>query len=136
MGGDAIINAEYVPLGGRPGDLGTSVGAPPDELPSAQQFITDYEAANYTEDFETYGPLTYDATRILIDALAAALAGGDWADDTRPAVVQAVQATEYDGASGPVTFDEYGDTSNKTLTVYQVEGETFVPVQTGEYTAG
>lgn len=136
MGGDALISAEYVPLGGRPGDLGTSVGAPPDELPSAQQFITDYEAANYTEEFETYGPLTYDATRILIDALAAGLAGGDWSEDTRTAVVQAVQAADYDGASGPVTFDEYGDTSNKTLTVYQVEGDSFVPVQSGEYTAG
>ena len=134
MGGDAIINAEYVPLGGRPGDLGTSVGAPPDELPSAQQFISDYEAANYAEDFETYGPLTYDATRILIDALAQALGGGDWSEDTRPAVIEAVQATDYDGAGGPVTFDEYGDTSNKTLTVYQVEGDAFVPVQTGEYT--
>ena len=136
MGGDAIINAEYVPLGGRAGDLGTSVGAPPDELPSAQQFITDYAAANYSEDFETYGPLTYDATRIQIDALATGLAGGDWSEDSRPAVVQAVQATDYDGASGPVTFDENGDTSNKTLTVYQVEGDTFAPIQTGEYTAG
>lgn len=136
MGGDAIINAEYVPLGGRVGDLGTSVGAPPEELPSAQQFITDYEAAAYSEDFETYGPLTYDATRILIDAVAAGLAGGDWSEETRTAVVEAVQATDYDGASGPVSFDEYGDTSNKTLTVYQVEGDTFVPVQTGEYTAG
>ena len=136
MGGDAIINAEYVPLGGRAGDLGTSVGAPPDELPSAQQFITDYAAANYSEDFETYGPLTYDATRIMIDALATGLAGGDWSEDTRAAVVQAVQATDYDGASGPVTFDENGDTSNKTLTVYQVEGDTFAPIQTGEYTAG
>ena len=136
MGGDAIINAEYVPLGGRPGDLGTSVGAPPDELPTAQQFITDYAAANYPEDFETYGPLTYDATRIMIDALAVALAGGDWSEETRTAVIEAVQATDYEGASGPVTFDEYGDTSNKTLTVYEVEGEAFAAVQTGEYTAG
>jgi branched-chain amino acid transport system substrate-binding protein len=136
MGGDAVINAEYVPLGGRPGDLGTSVGAPPEELPSAQQFISDYEAANYGEDFETYGPLTYDATRIMIEALATALGDGDWSEDTRTAVVEAVQATDYEGASGPVTFDEYGDTSNKTLTVYQVEGDAFVPVQTGEYTAG
>ena len=125
-----------MPLGGRPGDLGTSVGAPPEELPSAQQFISDYEAANYGEDFETYGPLTYDATRIMIEALATALGDGDWSEDTRTAVVEAVQATDYEGASGPVTFDEYGDTSNKTLTVYQVEGDAFVPVQTGEYTAG
>jgi branched-chain amino acid transport system substrate-binding protein len=136
MGGDAVINAEYVPLGGRPGDLGTSVGAPPDELPSAQQFISDYEAAGFSEDYETYGPLTYDATRIMIEALAEAVGTGDYSEDTRAAVIEAVQGTQFEGASGPVSFDEYGDTSNKTLTVYQVEGEAFAPIQTGEYTAG
>lgn len=134
MGGDALQTSEFISLGGKDGDLVTSVGAPPTELPSAAQFITDYEGANYPEDYQTYGALTYDATKILIDALAAALNGGDWSEDTRTAVIQAVQDINYSGASGDVTFDEYGDTSNKTLTVYQVEGEEFTPINTGEYT--
>ncbi|MBW0091450.1 branched-chain amino acid ABC transporter substrate-binding protein [Pseudonocardia sp. KRD-184] len=133
MGGDALINAEYVPLGGRVGDLGTSVGAPAEDLDSAQQFITDYEAANYVEGFETYGALTYDSTNIIINSLVTALNGGDWSEDTRAAVVEAVQATDYQGAAGPVTFDEFGDTTNKLLTVYTVEGDAFVPLETGTY---
>jgi branched-chain amino acid transport system substrate-binding protein len=133
MGGDALINAEYVPLGGRVGDLGTSVGAPAEELESAQQFIADYAAANYVEDYETYGALTYDSTNIIINALVTALNGGEWSEETRAAVIAAVQATDYQGAAGPVTFDEFGDTTNKLLTVYIVEGDTFVPLETGTY---
>ena len=51
----------------------------------------------------------------------------------RAAVIAAVQATDYQGAAGPVTFDEFGDTTNKLLTVYIVEGDTFVPLETGTY---
>ncbi len=134
MGGDALINAEYVPLGGRDGDLGTGFGAPVDQLPSARGFVQDYAAANYSEGFETYGASTYDATNIVIRSLAAALGDRDWSVDTRADVVAAVQQTEVVGASGRISFDGYGDTSNKTLTVYQVEGGEFVPVRTGEYT--
>ncbi|MGW3917835.1 hypothetical protein ACWEBX_41325, partial [Streptomyces sp. NPDC005070] len=28
----------------------------------------------------------------------------------------------FDGIAGPVAFDEYGDTTNKQLTVYEVHG--------------
>lgn len=133
MGGDALINAEYVPLGGRVGDLGTSVGAPAEDLDSAKQFIADYTAANYVEGYETYGALTYDSTNIIINSLVTALNGGDWSEDTRAAVVSAVQATDYEGAAGPVTFDEFGDTTNKLLTVYTVEGDAFVPLETGTF---
>lgn len=134
MGGDALQTSEFIELGARDGDLVTSVGAPPAELPSAQQFIDDYAAANYPEDFQTYGALAYDATNILIQALATALGDGDWSEETRQAVVDAIQANNSEGATGSVTFDEYGDTSNKTLTVYKVQGEEFVAESTGEYT--
>lgn len=137
MGGDALQSSEFISLGARDGDLVTSVGAPPAELPSAQQFIDDYEAAGYPEDFQTYGALAYDATNVLIDALAEALGeGGTWSEDTRQAVVDAVQATSTEGATGDISFDEYGDTTNKTLTVYRVEGGDFVAESTGEYAAG
>ncbi len=133
MGGDALINEEYVPLGGRVGDLGTSPGAAPADLESAQQFITDYEAANYSEPFETYGAFTYDSTNIIIEAVATSVGEGEWSEDTRPAVVEAVQATDVEAASGPISFDEFGDTTNKLLTVYVVEGEAFVPLETGTF---
>ena len=135
MGGDGIVDPQFVALGGRAGDLATNVGAPPESLPSARQFITDYEAANYPEPYGAYGALTYDATNVVIEGLAKAVQGGTWSEETRATVVSNVQGTNVEGASGPISFDQYGDTTNKLLTVYTVQGDNFVPVEgsTGSY---
>ena len=100
MGGDGIVDPQFVALGGRAGDLATNVGAPAESLPSAKQFIADYEAANYAEPYGAYGALTYDATNVIIEALAKAVQGGTWSEDTRQTVVSNVQATNIEGASG------------------------------------
>ncbi|HEX8519813.1 MAG TPA: branched-chain amino acid ABC transporter substrate-binding protein, partial [Pseudonocardia sp.] len=76
-----------------------------------------------------YGAFTYDATNVIIDALAKAVQGGTWSEDTRKTVVQNVQSTNLQGAGGPVAFDQYGDTTNKVLTVYTVQGDDFAPVE-------
>ena len=39
-----------------------------------------------------------------------------------------MQATNLQGAGGPVSFDQYGDTTNKVLTVYTVKGDDFAPI--------
>ena len=129
MGGDGIVDPQFVALGGRAGDLATNVGAPAESLPSAKQFIADYQAANYAEPFAAYGAFTYDATNVIIDALAKAVQGGTWSEDTRKTVVSNVQATNLQGAGGPVSFDEFGDTTNKVLTVYTVKGDNFAPIE-------
>jgi branched-chain amino acid transport system substrate-binding protein len=129
MGGDGIVDKQFVALGGRAGDLATSVGAPAESLPSAKQFIDDYNAAKYAEPFSTYGVLTYDAANVIIAALAKAVGTGTWSEDTRKTVVSDVQSTNIQGASGPVAFDQYGDTTNKVLTVYTVQGDDFSPVE-------
>ena len=33
----------------------------------------------------------------------------------------------FDGVTGKVAFDEYGDTTSRVLTVYGVEGEQWKP---------
>ena len=60
---------------------------PAESLPSAKQFIADYQAANYAEPFGAYGAFTYDATNVIIAALAKAVQGGTWSEDTRKTVV-------------------------------------------------
>ncbi len=135
MGGDGLVDKQFVALGGRAGDLATNVGAPPESLPSARQFISDYQAANYAEPFGAYGALTFDATNVIIDGVAKAVQGGTWSEQTRETVVQNVQGANLQGAGGPVSFDQYGDTTNKVLTVYTVQGDNFTPVEgsTGSY---
>ncbi|MDN5858203.1 MAG: branched-chain amino acid ABC transporter substrate-binding protein [Pseudonocardia sp.] len=130
MGGDGIVDAKFVQLGGREGDLATNVGAPTESLPSAAKFIADYKAANYADPYGAYGAFTYDATNVIIQAVKTAIGTGTYSPETtRPAIVKAVQATKLDGAGGPVSFDEYGDTTNKLLTVYSVKGDNFAPVE-------
>ena len=55
--------------------------------------------------------------------------GGTWSEETRATVVSNVQGTNIEGAGGPISFDQYGDTTNKVLTVYTVQGDNFVPVE-------
>jgi branched-chain amino acid transport system substrate-binding protein len=129
MGGDGLVNPQYVALGGRAGDLATNVGTPPEKLPSAKQFIADYQAAKYPDPYGAYGAFTYDATNVIIDALAETVRGGGWSDDKRATVVQTVQNTNLQGAGGRISFDAYGDNTNKVLTVYRVEGSDFLPVE-------
>jgi branched-chain amino acid transport system substrate-binding protein len=135
MGGDGIVDDTYASLGGREGDLATSVGAPADQLPSAKAFIDAYKAAGYKEAYSTYGALTYDATAVLISGLTTAVGSGTFGDTTRDALLTAVQDTNLDGASGKVSFDQYGDTTNKVLTIYSVQGGKFAPVESGEFRA-
>ena len=129
MGGDGIVDAKFAQLGGREGDLATNVGAPPESLPSAKQFLADYAAAKYAEPYSAYGAFTYDATNVIIDGLAKGLANGEYSEAKRADIVKAVQATKLEGAGGPVSFDQYGDTTNKVLTVYTIKGGTFTPVE-------
>lgn len=136
MGGDGIVDPKYIALGGREGDLGTSVGAPAASLPSAKQFLDDYKAAGFTEEYSTYGVLTYDASNVIIGALAKTVGdSGTFDDSKRETLISNVQSTQLDGASGKVAFDQYGDTTNKVLTVYQVKGTDFSPIETGAFSA-
>ena len=135
MGGDGIADKQYVTLGGRQGDLATGIGAPVESLPSAKAFTDAYAAAGYTDSYSAYGPLTYDSANVIINALATVVKKGDFSSSRRQDLVDAVQQANLDGTSGKVSFDQYGDTTNKVLTVYTVQGDNFVPVTTGTFTA-
>jgi branched-chain amino acid transport system substrate-binding protein len=133
MGGDGIEDKKFVGLGGRPGDLATSIGAPAENLPSAKAFVDAYQAASYREPAGVFGPLSYDATNLTIDALAQVVGSGTFNDSKRQQLVNAVQRTNFDGVTGKVSFDKFGDTTNKVLTIYTVRGDDFVPLSTGTF---
>src|SRR5664280_1185693 len=136
MGGDGIYDPTYISVAkeAAEGDLATSVGAPAESLDTAKQFVADYKAGKYSEPFAAYGAYTYDATNVIISALTQVLPGKNAIDDSvRQAVVKAVQGTSIDGATGKVSFDQYGDTSNKTLTVYKVTSGAWKAEKTGSF---
>ncbi|AVV47569.1 branched-chain amino acid ABC transporter substrate-binding protein [Streptomyces sp. ID05-04B] len=134
MGGDGIYSGEFPKLNKKAeGDLATSVGKPVEELPSAKEFIANYKTAGYKDAYEAYGGLTYDATWAIIEAVKLAVEGNDGKvpADGRKAVLDAMSKVKFDGVTGTISFDEFGDTTNHMMTAYKVTGGAWKP----EYSA-
>ncbi|MDJ0344482.1 branched-chain amino acid ABC transporter substrate-binding protein [Streptomyces sp. H10-C2] len=140
MGGDGIFSDTYIKVAGSAseGDYATSVGVPVTTLPAAQNFIATYKAKGYQGDYGTYGGYSYDAATAIIKAVKTVMDANSGklpaATDARAKIVDAVQKSDFAGIAGHVSFDEYGDTTNKQLTVYQVKGGKWVAVKSGTYT--
>lgn len=139
FGGDGMFATTYIQTAGKAaeGDLATSVGVPADTLPAAKQFIATYKAKGYKGDYGAYGAYAYDAATAIIKAVKAVKdANSDKlpaSNDLRSKVVDAVQKSDFEGISGKVAFDQYGDTTNKQLTVYQVTNGAWKAVKTGTF---
>lgn len=138
VGGDGIYSADFIKLSGAAGvgDLATSVGAPVEELPSAKEFVANYKAGGYKEDFEAYGGYSYDSAWAIIEAVKKVVEDNDGKlpDDARSKVVDAMQNVSFDGVTGKVSFDEFGDATNKQLTVYSVKDGDWATVKSGTFT--
>ncbi|MDF3301949.1 branched-chain amino acid ABC transporter substrate-binding protein [Streptomyces tropicalis] len=141
FGGDGMFASTYIETAGKAseGDLATSVGVPADTLPAAKQFIQTYKSKGYKGDYAAYGAYAYDAATAIIKAVKAAVDanGGKLPSDIknglRAKVVDGVQKANFEGITGKVSFDQYGDTQNKQLTVYQVENGKWKAVKTGTF---
>lgn len=138
VGGDGIYSADFIKLAGATatGDLATSVGAPVEELASAKEFVANYKAAGYKEAYEAYGGYSYDSAWAIIEAVKKVVEDNDGKlpDDARAKVTTAMQNVSFDGVTGKVSFDEFGDATNKQLTVYAVENGAWKAVKSGTYT--
>ncbi|WP_046498504.1 branched-chain amino acid ABC transporter substrate-binding protein [Streptomyces odonnellii] len=139
IGGDALFSAEYIKLAKQnsEGDLASSVGAPLETLDTAKKFIADYEAGGYKDAYEAYGGYSYDSAWAIIQAVKAVVEKNDGKlpenKDARKQITEAMQTVTFDGVSGKVGFDEFGDTTNKQLSLYEVKGGKHVPVKSGEF---
>ncbi|MEU9334773.1 branched-chain amino acid ABC transporter substrate-binding protein [Streptomyces sp. NPDC048290] len=137
IGGDGIYSADFIKLAGAggAGDFATSVGAPVEELPSAKDFVANYKAEGYKEAYEAYGGYSYDSAWAIIEAVKKVVEDNDGSlpDDARAKVTAAMQNVTFDGVTGKVSFDEYGDATNKQLTVYSVKDGDWAAVKSGTY---
>ena len=134
MGGDGIFDPAFIELAGKTseGDLATSVGAPTDKLESAKAFVEAYSAAGFKEPYAAYGAASYDAANAIINALKVSLKDAPDAKSAREATVTEVGKVSFEGATGPVAFDEFGDTTTKIITAYKVSGGKWVAETTKE----
>lgn len=139
VGGDALYSPEYIKLHKKKseGDMATSVGAPLETLDTAKRFIKNYKSEGYKAFYDAYGGYSYDSTWAIIQAVKAVVEKNDGklpeGDDGRKQVTEAMKNVKFSGVTGDVAFDQYGDTTNKQLSVYEVKGGKHKPVQTGPF---
>jgi len=89
-----------------------------DESEKVQSFLKNYQA-KYGEMPNSFAALAYDTAYILKDAFERA---GSVEPD---AVVAALAATDYEGVTGHITFDDNGDS---------VKGISIIEIKDGQYT--
>ena len=135
MGGDGIFDPKYIELAGASAtnDLATSVGAPTDSTPAGKKFLSEYQAAGYADPSAAYGGYSYDAATAIITAMKSSLASASDVKSAREATTTAVGKVSFDGVTGKVAFDQFGDTTSKILTVYKVTGGKWVADKTDEF---
>jgi len=135
MGGDGILAQAFIDgssAGGANGALATTVGGDPAKDPNAQAFLKAEKAQFPHASVAAYDTYAYDAATAIIDAFARAIknhsivAGQPMTTARRLAIARQVQLSDFQGASGPVSFDTNGDSRNHTIGVYKVVNRTFV----------
>ena len=103
--GDAVVDLYY-----------TSVAGPVAVHPQAKAFAWAFKR-RFGKKPEPFAAQAYDATAVLLEAVAAAARTGEV---TRARVVQALRATRYLGYTGIVTFDAHGDLRQALYLVMKV----------------
>ncbi|MFC1412323.1 branched-chain amino acid ABC transporter substrate-binding protein [Streptacidiphilus sp. N1-12] len=138
IGGDGIYDPAYIAAanGKANGDYATSVGAPVETLDSAKTFVANYDKGGYSTPYAAYGGYSYDSAWAIIEAVKAVAAAnsGKLPANPRQAIEDAMSKVNFQGVTGTVSFDEFGDATNKQLTVYVVKDGKWAAAKTGTFT--
>jgi branched-chain amino acid transport system substrate-binding protein len=132
MGGDGIAEQPFIDEadGKAEGDLATLPGMPIEDLPQGALFQAAYTAMFPGENPGGFDAFAYDAANAIIKAVYA-VAKADGVDKvTSPAgregIIAAVAASNFEGVTGTVSFDEKGDNQNPVITTYEVKDGAWV----------
>ncbi|MER5473533.1 hypothetical protein ABZX90_26200 [Streptomyces sp. NPDC002935] len=137
MGGDGIFDQQFLTSGPKAdGDLAVNIGVPAEQQAGGVDFLARYRKAGYPEAGGWYGPYAYDATWSFIEAVKSLVTanGGTLPRDARAKMPKAVARLPFDGVTGHVAFDGYGDTRNRRLKVYSVAAGQWTTVTSGPAT--
>jgi branched-chain amino acid transport system substrate-binding protein len=88
---------------------------------AGKKFLEAYKA-KFNADPILYSPFTYDSAALLIAAMKKA----DSADPAK--YLSALAASDYNGASGNIQFDEKGDRKDAEITIFTLKEGKVVPI--------
>ncbi len=98
----------------------TFLGSPPELLANGKEFLERYRTRYPNEELKSYDGYGYEAGAIVANAIKNA--GPD-----RAKIIEYLRTLKYTGVLGTTSFDEKGDTVNKSITLFQVRKGEFVP---------
>jgi branched-chain amino acid transport system substrate-binding protein len=129
VGGDALFNQSFITDNGNStsNTYATSVG--PDPLKTSKAFRKAYQKA-FPAPFKKlgigpYDAPAYDAAGVALTAIWQAAKHGKLTGSIgamRKALIAYVHNVSYSGATGITSFDKDGDTTNKIISIYAVNG--------------
>jgi branched-chain amino acid transport system substrate-binding protein len=120
MGGDGICSPKLAELGGDAiADdqivCAEAGGVTQDRVAAMEAWKKRYQE-RFKAEVQIYGPYVYDATMTMVAAMQKA-------DSTDPKkFLPELKKISYDGVTGPISFDEYGDIKDGALTLYTYRG--------------
>jgi len=121
MGGDGICDTELVKLGGDAISDNQVYCAEAGGVEGSGKAAMDaFKAkfkAKFGNDVQVYAPYVYDAVNIMVAAMVKA-----GSSDPAKYLPALAATTNYQGVTGPVTFDEKGDIKNGALTLRTIRG--------------
>ena len=123
--GDGGQTKQFLTLAGdqAEGAFASSPGEPLSKMVGGDVFTKKYEE-RFGQSIQIYAPYAYDATQALIRAIVDA-------DSTDPQIyLPKLAEIEYDGVTGPVSFDEKGDIKRGTISLYQVKNGQWTYLET------
>jgi branched-chain amino acid transport system substrate-binding protein len=125
MMGDGGYTPKLIELGGEAaeGAYASLPGVPLGQMPGGAEFRQRYEA-RFKQPIQLYAPYCYDAVNVMIEAMQRA-------GSAEPVAYLAELAkTNHAGVTARITFDEKGDLKGGAVTLYQVQGGKWQPLQT------
>ena len=116
LSGDGTQTGNFIKLAAdaAEGQYASAAGAPKEQLPGYASFAEKLKN-KYNAEVVIYSPYSYDAVKVMAMAMKAA----ESADPKQ--YLPKLAATNYQGATGHITFDAQGNRQRSAVTIYQVK---------------
>ncbi|HXF45533.1 MAG TPA: branched-chain amino acid ABC transporter substrate-binding protein [Burkholderiaceae bacterium] len=116
LAGDGVCSPEFIKLAGDAANILTCsmAGEAVEKLAKGEEFKQKYKA-KFGTDVQVYSPYSYDAVYVIAEAIKRA------GSADRAAITAAMPATNYNGITGQIQFDEKGDIKNGAISMFRVK---------------
>ncbi len=127
LGADGMKEIKFIETAGDAGQGAYASFGSSQEGSTHADFVKAYEAAGGKKENIVFSPQTFDAVRVIADALKASAktdADGNLVIG-RKALADAVRATKVEGVTGPIAFGENGDRppESTNVVIFKAEGK-------------